>query len=62
MVKKSGKVHEEVSKLLQDKGVDTRTLEVATFSRGSDHVIILNGEPVGEYNHKSRRLFTYGNE
>ena len=59
MTKKRGRVHDSVAQMLQAEGVDTSTLEVATLSRGPDHLIILNGETFGEYNHVSRQLVKY---
>jgi hypothetical protein len=59
MVKKEGKVYESVAARLRVKGVDTKGLEVFCTNRGPDHLILLNGETVGEYNHVSKRLFLY---
>lgn len=59
MVKKEGRVHQRVAALLRSRGVDPKELEVATLSRGPDHLVILNGETIGEYNHVSRKLWLY---
>ncbi len=60
MTKKSGKVYDRVAELLNSMGViDTSTLEVATLSRGCDHLVCLCGEVAGEYNHKADRLVIY---
>ena len=36
-----------------------RGLEIGTLGRGPDHLVILNGETIGEYNHPSKRLHLY---
>lgn len=60
MIKKEGKTFERVEELLREAGrLDLRGLEVATLSRGSDHLVILKGETIGEYNHISGRLTLY---
>jgi len=56
MIKKEGKVHAAIAEKLRAKGINTGTLEVATLGRGTDHLVILNGETIGEYNHKSEKL------
>lgn len=62
MRKKEGKVYEAVRELLQQAGFSKlRTLEVATLNRGPDHLIVLQGETIGEYNHVSRHLSLYEN-
>lgn len=61
MVKKEGKTYTAVADLLKTRGVDPEGLEIATLGRGSDHLILLNGETIGEYNHRSRQLFLYDN-
>ena len=56
----SGKVYERVAELLRELGrLNIRSLEVATLYRGSDHLVILDGETVGEYNHISDKLHLY---
>ena len=59
MIRKEGKVYDAVKKVLQDKGLDARTLQVAALGRGTDRLVLLEGEVVGEYNHKSKHLFLY---
>lgn len=59
MIKKEGKVYTDIAEKLRAKGIDTDTLEVATLGRGSDHLVILNGETVGEYNHNSEKVILY---
>lgn len=59
MTKTEGRVYTEVAEMLQAKGLGTDTLEVATLGRGPDHLIILNGETFGEYNHTSKKLVLY---
>ena len=56
----SGKVYERVAELLRELGrLNLRSLEVTTLYRGSDHLVILDGETVGEYNHISDNLRLY---
>ena len=62
MRKTKGKIHDDVAQRLKAKGYDTSALEVATLSRGTDHLVILNGETVGEYNHISKKLVLYKTE
>lgn len=59
MLKKDGKVYDSVAARLRAKGVNPAGLEVFCTGCGSDHLILLNGETVGEYNHVSKRLFLY---
>ena len=59
MIKNTGKVHALVAGHLTRLGVDTSTLQVATLSRGPDHLVLLNGETIGEYNHVSGHLVLY---
>lgn len=61
MRKKSGRVWDQVAQGLKRAGKDVSSLEIATLSRGADHLVILNDEVVGEYNHVSKRLFLYPN-
>lgn len=56
----TGRVFNSVYSLLKEQGVlDLSSLEVATLSRGPDHLVLLKGETVGEYNHVSGRLILY---
>lgn len=59
MKKKSGKVYDRVAELLRARGVDSTTLEIATQGRGTDHLVLLRDEIIGEYNHRSKRLALY---
>jgi hypothetical protein len=59
MAKREGKTYTTVAGLLRVRGVDPNGLEIATLGRGTDHLVLLNGETVGEYNHASKRLFLY---
>ena len=60
MIRNDGKVFNRVEELLREAGrLDLSGLEVATLSRGPDHLVILNGETIGEYNHRSDRLHLY---
>lgn len=59
MIKNTGKVHARAAEHLARLGVDTSTLQVATLGRGTDHLVLLNGETIGEYNHVSGHLVLY---
>lgn len=59
MARKKGKVYMMVRKLLRFRGMDLEGLEIVTQSPGSDHLVVLNGETIGKYNHISKRLFLY---
>lgn len=59
MIRKSGKVFDDVAKLLKEQGLDVSTLEVAALGPGTDRLVLLNGEVVGDYNHRSKSLFLY---
>jgi hypothetical protein len=60
MTRKEGRVFNRVEELLREAGrLDLRGLEVATLSRGPDHLVVLKGETIGEYNHVSDRLYLY---
>lgn len=60
MRKKEGGVYKAVDALLKEQGVlDTSSLEIATLGRGTQHLIILKGETVGEYNHRSEQMIIY---
>lgn len=60
MIKREGKVYDRVAALLREAGrEDLRGLAVATLGRGTDHLVVLNDDVIGEYNHRSGRLFLY---
>lgn len=59
MVKNTGRLWDSVAEILQVKGMDTQTLEIATLGRGTDHLILIGGEIIGEYNHQSKRIYLY---
>ena len=58
-IKKEGAVYEAVAALLRCRGINPKNLAIATLGRGPDHLVLLEGDPVGEYNHKARRLHLY---
>lgn len=62
MIRTEGKVYEDVKQLLQEKGMVTGTLEIVSFGRGTYHDIILNGEHIGNYEHRSSTLFLLEND
>lgn len=56
------KMLDDIIKKLKERGLDlpnSNALEVATLSRGTDHLVLLNRETIGEYNHKSKQLIVY---
>ena len=59
MIKTEGRVFDAVADMLRALGLDPQGLEVASLGRGTDHLILLDGETVGEYNHRSARLLLY---
>ena len=59
MIRKEGKVYNDVKKLLEDRGMNTCLLEVAALGRGPNQLILMAGETIGEYNFRSKRLFLY---
>lgn len=59
MTKKEGKVFDAVFVALKQRGINPEGLEIATLWRGPDHLVILNDETVGEYNHVSKKLSLY---
>ena len=62
MIKTEGKLHAEIVKLLKGRGVEGGGIAVATLSRGVEHLVLRDGETIGEYNHKSKRLLLYKTE
>lgn len=60
MLKTDGKLHAAIVERLRAEGLATNKVEVATLGRGPDHLILLDGVTIGEYNHKSKKLMLYG--
>ena len=59
-MRKEGRVFGRVEELLREAGILNITgLEVATLSRGTDHLVVINGGVIGEYNHRADRLLLY---
>jgi arginine repressor len=61
-VKKDSKMQEEIAEKLKAEGLESEGIEVATLSRGPDHLILIKGDIIGEYNHRSKRLTLYKNK
>lgn len=59
MIRKEGKVFDDVAKLLKERGLDVSGLEVAALGRGPNQLVLLDGEIVGDYNFLSKSLFLY---
>ncbi len=59
MIKDKGKVHDEVAELLRLRGIDTKGLKIATLGRGTDHLVLIDEETVGEYNYRSKKMTIY---
>lgn len=49
MIKNSGKIHDQVRELLTARGYETNTLQIATLKRGTEHLVLLGGEIIGEF-------------
>ena len=60
-IKKEGKAYEAIAEKLKEEGIDPTGLEVAALRRGPDRLVLLNGETIGEYSCKSKKLFLYKN-
>ena len=60
-IKKEGKLQREIVERLEAEGLKLDNIAVATIGRGSDHLILQDGETIGEYNHLSKRLLIYEN-
>ena len=56
MVKDKGKVHNEVAELLRLRGIDAKGLKIASGGRGPYHLVVINDEVIGEYNHNTKKL------
>lgn len=59
MIKTEGKTYEAVKAILKAEGLEAGDLAVATLGPGTDHLVLLDGETVGEYNHRSKKLLLY---
>ena len=59
MTRTEGKVHAEVVEKLKAEGVEGHNVAVAALGRGTDRLVLLDGEVIGEYNHRSKRLYLY---
>lgn len=55
-IRTDGKVYYLVKSQLMQMGIDTSTLAVISFGRGTYHDIILNDRIVGSYNHIDKML------
>jgi hypothetical protein len=56
---REGKVHDAVREALKERGIAEGDIEIVTFYRGPEHLVILNGETIGDYNHVTRDLRLY---
>lgn len=59
MVKEEGRTHAQVAELLRARGIDPKGLKVATLTPGTDHLVLIGADTIGEYNHRSRKLTLY---
>lgn len=61
MIRTKGKVFDAVKQELQDRGIDTSTLQIITFGRvGSYYDIILDDRVVGTYEGNSKTITLTG--
>ena len=63
MIQTKGKIYDAVKALLQEKGHTTDTLQIVTFGRtGTWRDIMLNGEHIGSYEIRGKRLVLLGRD
>lgn len=53
---KSGKTWERVNALMRDRGLDTTTLEIVSFRRGTLREVVIADRIVGSYDCRSCQL------
>lgn len=56
MIKETGKAHDEVAELLRLRGIDVKGLKIVSGGRGPYHLVVINDEVIGEYNHSTKKL------
>jgi hypothetical protein len=57
VIRTEGKVYDAVKEILQEKGLNTDTLQIVSFGNmGTWRDIMLNGEHIGSYVHRSGEL------
>lgn len=61
-VRTEGKTHTSVVEKLRAEGVKCDNVAVATLGPGVDHLVLSDGETIGEYNHRSKKLYLYQRE
>ena len=59
MKKYMNKCFNDVSKFLGQFGVRGDDIDIKTLTRGPDHLIVLKGDVIGDYNHRSRIIRIY---
>lgn len=59
MIREDGKVFNAVLDLLIARGVEPFQIMIATLGRGTDHLVLKEGNIIGTYNHRSRELILY---
>ena len=59
MIREGGKVFNAVLDLLVARGVEPFQITIATLCRGTDHLVLKEGNIIGTYNHRSRELILY---
>lgn len=59
MIKTEGKLHDEIVERLKQAGEEVGEIAVAALRRGTDRLVLQNGEVIGEYNHRSKKLVLY---
>lgn len=56
MIRTDGKVYDIVKEYLEQRGIDTSTLKLVSFGRGTYHDISLDDRIVGYYEHRSKEF------
>jgi hypothetical protein len=56
VLKDKGKVYTQVAELLRLRGIDTKGMRIFSGGRGPYHLVVINDEVIGEYNHNTKKL------
>lgn len=56
MIRTNGKVYDIVKAHLEQMGIDTSTLKIVSFGRGTYHDISIEDRIIGSYEHRSKEF------